>query len=314
MENKPKTVSLFDDNDDLFEDDLFSNITTKKFTSNLFSDSPPSTDLFGKDTTDFRVETDKNSINSHEIDIAAPEEKPVIKEQETKKVMENKQRNSLFDEEDDGGIFEDVKKVNTGLFSKEDDLFAAAKAEQNTSATSDVIKPPISNVSVKVESKPVTYEDDDIFVTPPKEQIPSPPVVAENNQETTLPPKQSPKLSLFDDFSNDDDLFSDIKPFKSIGPRPEAEGEEKIPKVSKVSLFDSTPPSDDDGEDDFGSSKPVENIFESIPDLDEQGSTNVEDKPKRTVSIFDPMPPPDDDWETKSEEDIFTEGNGFFSF
>lgn len=39
-DSKFKKVSLFDD-DNLFEDDLFSNMSTRKFTSGLFDDSPP---------------------------------------------------------------------------------------------------------------------------------------------------------------------------------------------------------------------------------------------------------------------------------
>lgn len=68
---KPK-ISLFDDNDDLFKDDIFSANTKKKFTSGLFDDVTGD-DLFTQEKTTpknylfedlMAIPDNKNSINS----------------------------------------------------------------------------------------------------------------------------------------------------------------------------------------------------------------------------------------------------------
>jgi hypothetical protein len=76
-EDKPKSekkISLFDDDDDLFKDDLFSTSSTKKFTSGLFDDIPED-DLFASNFEDkpqpagnlvedlMAIPDNKNSIN-----------------------------------------------------------------------------------------------------------------------------------------------------------------------------------------------------------------------------------------------------------
>lgn len=63
---KPKIVSLFDDDDRLFEDDLFSGLNTKKFTSGLFDDSPPDTDIFADRTPN--VVNTKLDLSTHDIE------------------------------------------------------------------------------------------------------------------------------------------------------------------------------------------------------------------------------------------------------
>ncbi|XP_064214382.1 WASH complex subunit 2 isoform X2 [Tribolium castaneum] len=92
---KPKKVTLFDDDDDLFKDDLFSSNATRKFTSGLFDD-----DLFAptkpetKNSTDLfadlmAIPDDKNSIN--------------VDRRETQKEAESpkpKPRLSLFEPDD----------------------------------------------------------------------------------------------------------------------------------------------------------------------------------------------------------------------
>ncbi|XP_044260910.1 WASH complex subunit 2 isoform X2 [Tribolium madens] len=94
VEETPKKMSLFDDNDDLFKDDLFSSTAPKKFTSGLFDDDLFATQPETKNSADLfadlmAIPDDKNSINvdSRETQKEAEPPKP-------------KPRPSLFEPDD----------------------------------------------------------------------------------------------------------------------------------------------------------------------------------------------------------------------
>lgn len=125
-----KKVSLFDDDDTLFEDDLFANITTKKFTSNLFDDIPPSPPPIEDDVTEIKTEEERDipSYIPTSTSIFNDEPPPLdddifstLKIPPSKKESQNKLA-SLFDDDDNRSL--------------EDDLFLNNKPNSSSSSSS----------------------------------------------------------------------------------------------------------------------------------------------------------------------------------
>lgn len=176
---QPKKINLFDDDDNLFEDDLFSNITAKKFTSSLFDDVPPeksSVDLFDPnpppDTDDWETKSD--------------EEKEIPPYQPTIGSIQS----NIYNEEPPPLIDENEKGTGSGMF--EDDLFSPLK-----------IPPPIrEQTNAKKKKLASLFDDDDEVEDDLFSNIKAPLLLEKSSSNETR--------SLFDDvkFSGESDIFS----------------------------------------------------------------------------------------------------------
>ncbi|KAG5900057.1 hypothetical protein JTB14_016031 [Gonioctena quinquepunctata] len=86
--SKNSNLSLFDDDEELFKDDLFSDITSKKFKSNLFDDLENSNNIFGNkiDVVNTRLQDElrnKNGNVTKDIVTILSDQMPDIKIEET---------------------------------------------------------------------------------------------------------------------------------------------------------------------------------------------------------------------------------------
>lgn len=299
-EKKPKTISLFDDNDDLFEDDLFSNVTPKKFTSNLFGDSPPTENIFGKDTTDFKGNR-STPINTEIVDVSPNE----IKSETADILDSSSEKTSLFGKEiiKSGGLFD-----NFSVSSNTQNIAQEKTTNKKNDEVSKADRPRQKVASLFDDFTDDNDDEDDLFSnTKVSEKMGDKlkkTIIEEANvkAETT----KSDFGGIFGNVRDEEErnLFEDQKFGANVFDSKEESKEQidTLEKEFKSNLFDNSDVRDD--EDDLFSSLRIPKKHSDS--ASEKKSENLTKAP--IISLFDPTPPPDeDDWDTKSERDLFDE-------
>ncbi|KAF2882466.1 hypothetical protein ILUMI_23691 [Ignelater luminosus] len=215
MGDKSKQLSLFDDNDDndkgdeLFGDDLFSNISTNKFVTNLFDDEPLNNDIFAITNDDLSTTKPSEQIESSEKDTVTKE---ALKIESVEKDVKKSENISLFSADSDDEI---------------DDLFS-----------SNVKGKPIIESKISVEaSKSFNNVTDN---TKSKSDIQE---ENKSNVEKNVP--SSVNINFFDQHPPDDDNEWDTKSENNLFEDNYSSLFDNTPELSsqRSGLFDSEPPS-----------------------------------------------------------------------
>ncbi|CAH0548990.1 unnamed protein product, partial [Brassicogethes aeneus] len=244
-ENSPQKTSLFDD--DLFDSDLFSNVTSKKFTSSLFDDDDDDCDTF----------SDNLVKKNPKVDLFS-----ALLEEEAEKVKKTSP----------------TSKVAVNLERANPDIAAVEDLAVTVESSGDVMdrqvigaeKPTKTNKSISLfDDEPPS--DDDLFKIDNHSNI-----------------SESLKKSLL---FNDDDEFLFSKQDSNDGDEiPDIEVETATPQIktqkSRASLFDTSPPEDDDDAWDT-----TDNVFD-YQDREGYGADYQQQQHRtESVSLFDSEPP-----------------------
>lgn len=216
----PKKISLFDDDDNLFEDDLFSNVTAKKFTSNLFDDLPETkhVDLFDPNPPSDTDDWDTKSVK--EKGIGGSTTPPPVTENrtmgglfadETEDVANKNKMASLFDDDlfsnaqpplsDSKSLFDDVFSEKS-LFETKD------KAEKSLLVSSSETKEQNENDNTETkEEEEFLFEDEKQKETPNTEkEIKS--TIGGSTVFNEEPPPLTENKTIVGLFDDEADLFS----------------------------------------------------------------------------------------------------------
>jgi hypothetical protein len=260
-EDKPKSekkISLFDDDDDLFKDDLFSTSSTKKFTSGLFDDIPED-DLFASNFED----KPQPAGNLVEDLMAIPDNKNSINVDTKAETKETTSYANL--DANPGESSQEINSTTDNLFTSSpltDDIFG------RTENDSKEPEPPQPKPRLSLFDSPPP-EPDDLFggsyKTSKSDDVPSDIFESSNNLF-----ENSPKTDLFASSEKIEARASSMRLFDS-SPPPDDEWDTKSDNLSdrddfvndfeettsnKASLFNDEPPSLETSEETSTKSKP----------------------------------------------------------
>lgn len=217
--DESKQLSLFDDDndkgDELFGDDLFSNISTKNFVTNFFDDEPLSNNLFSitndkVDKSSLNAAEPSQQIESVETDTAAKE---TAKIESVKKDVKKSKNITLFSADSDDEI-DDLFSINVKT-----KLITESKIPVETSKSLNIV------VDMNKESKLDVQEEN------------------KNDMKKDVP--SSVSIHFFDQHPPDDDNEWDTKSENNLFEDNYSSLFDNTPELSsqRSGLFDSEPPS-----------------------------------------------------------------------